>query len=80
MSQITVNDRVYTINKTYEAELGVILCFIEPATSGVQHVMVLTPEGEWKFTGEKAGELKNIESCISDAIIRLTEDYPICYS
>jgi hypothetical protein len=80
MSQITVNDRVYTIHKTYEAALGAVLCFMEPEDSGLTHTMILTPDGDWKFTGSNGAELKRFESNISDAIIALTEHYPICFS
>ncbi len=80
MSQITVNERVYTLYKTYEAELGVILCFIELKDSGQTYTMMLTPEGEWKFTGTASEELIHNEGHISEAIQELTGSYQICYS
>ena len=79
MSQIIVNDRVYHIHKTYEAALGIVICFIEMRDSGAQYTMMLTPEGDWRFTGSHGDELQPIEHTISDAIKSLTE-YPICYS
>lgn len=80
MSQIVINDCVYTITKTYEAALGIVLCFIEPEMAGMQHVMMLTPDGDWKFTGSKSDHLKNEEDSISDAIHKLSEQLPLCYS
>jgi hypothetical protein len=79
MSTITVNDRVYSIRKTYEAALGIVICFIEMQDSGEQYTMMLTPDGDWKFTGSHAAELKPIEANISNAIKTLTE-FSICYS
>jgi hypothetical protein len=80
MSKIIVNNSVYTIYKTYEAALGIVLCFIQPQESGETHTLMLTPDGDWKFTGSQAGSLKDFEQTISNAIMKLTEDYPICYS
>lgn len=80
MSQITVNDCVYNIHKTYEAALGIVLCFIEVRGSGEQYTMILTPEGEWKFTGTHAKALQHNEQYFSEEIIKLTGDYSICLS
>jgi len=79
MSQITVNDRVYNIQKTYEAALGIVICFVERIDLGLQYTMMLTPEGDWRFTGSHAAELEPIEHELSTEIRKLTE-YPICYS
>lgn len=79
MLQITVNDRVYNIRKTYEAALGIVICFVEKIESGLQYTMILTPDGDWRFTGSHAAELEPIEQELSIAIKKLTE-YPICYS
>lgn len=80
MSQITVNNRVYNIHKTYEAALGIVVCFIEMNETGERYTMMLTPEGDWRFTGSQGAALKEYEQRISDEITRLTCDYPICYS
>ncbi len=79
MSTITVNDHVYSINKTYEAALGIVVCVIEMQGSGEQYTMMLTPDGDWKFTGHKAKDIMHMELTISNAIKKLTE-HPICYS
>ena len=80
MSQITVNDCVYNIHKTYEAALGIVVCFVELRESGEQYTMMQTPEGEWKFTGSHADALMHNEKHFSEAICKLTEEFPICLS
>lgn len=79
MSTITVNDNVYSIYKTYEAALGIVICFIQMQDSDEQYTMMLTPEGDWKFTGTRSKNILHMEANLSNAIKKLTE-HPICYS
>jgi hypothetical protein len=44
-----------------------------------QYTMMLTPDGDWKFTGHKSRHIMHMEANLSNAIKKLTE-HPICYS
>ena len=79
MQEITVGGDLYQVDKSYEDKLGVVLCFLSREDEAESpEVMILTPEGDWRFTG--SSRLLAYEESISDDLIRLTEEPYLCYS